>query len=131
MLASRWPCGVASASSVGDTGFAPCCHRASHAADFFFFSFVIRRGCVALPLCAFGSVNAASALVLLSEFPSVSEGLSLIRHPGTRLVGDGRPATELGVACCRIPLTSTVVVWWLLWQYRVSDGTGWLGISVP
>ena len=145
------------------------------------------RGCVALPLCAIGSVHPASALVFLSEFPSrrrsadqgwrassalvfisqgfpslrleaitrlltawwsrrrtprgfplgmtvlpanppcpgriiaswsrtvystrqawlisqltsISEGLSPIRHPGTCLVGDGRPTTELEVVYSR------------------------------
>ena len=32
--------------------------------------FSMWRGCVALPLCAIGSVHPASALVFLSEFPS-------------------------------------------------------------
>ena len=41
----------------------------------------------------------------ISHLTSISEGLSPIRHPGTRLVGDGRPTTDLGVACSRIPLT--------------------------
>ena len=38
---------------------------------------------------------------LISQLTSISEGLSPIRHPGTRLVGDGRPTTELGAAYSR------------------------------
>ena len=165
----------------------------------------MRRGCVALPLCAIGSVHPASALVFLSEFPSrrrsadqgwratsalvfmsqgfpslrlevitrlltawwsrrrtprgyplgmtvppvnpprpgriiaiwsgtaystrqawlisqltsISEGLSPIRHPGTRLAGDGHPTTELEVACSR----SLIPVWMTLMftqTHRVS-----------
>ena len=39
---------------------------------------------------------------LISQLTSISEGLSPIRHPGTRLVGDGRPTTELEVAYSRV-----------------------------
>ena len=35
---------------------------------------------------------------LISQLTSISEGLSPIRHPGIRLVGDGRLTTELEVA---------------------------------
>ena len=41
----RWPCGKASASSAGDTSFAPCCHRTRHVTDF-------SIGCLAAPRCS-------------------------------------------------------------------------------
>ena len=48
-----------------------------------------------------GTAYSTSQVWLISQLTSISEGLSPIRHPGTRLVGDGRPTTELEVAYSR------------------------------
>ena len=50
-----------------------------------------------------GTAYSTRQVWLISQLTSISEGLSPIRHPGTRLVGDGRPTTELEVAYSRIP----------------------------
>ena len=48
-----------------------------------------------------GTAYSTRQVWLISQLTSISEGLSPIRHPGTRLVGDGRPTTELEVAYSR------------------------------
>ena len=50
-----------------------------------------------------GTAYSTRQVWLISQLTSISEGLSPIRHPGTRLVGDGRPTTELEVAYSRVP----------------------------
>ena len=49
-----------------------------------------------------GSAYSTRQAWLISQLTSISEGLSPIRHPGTHLVGDGRPTTKFGVAYSRI-----------------------------
>ena len=56
-----------------------------------------------------GTAYSTRQVWLISQLTSISEGLSPIRHPGTRLVGDGRPTTELGVAYSRLDLSIKLV----------------------
>ena len=51
--------------------------------------------------CWSGTAYSTRQVWLISQLTSISEGLSPIRHPGTRLVGGDRPTTELEVAYSR------------------------------
>ena len=56
-----------------------------------------------------GTAYSTRQVWLISQLTSISEGLSPIRHPGTRLVGDGHPTTELEVAYSRLRCTATFI----------------------
>ena len=61
-----------------------------------------------------GTAYSTRQVWLISQLTSISEGLSPIRHPGTRLVGDGRPTTELEVAYNKHPRYNKADPYYLL-----------------
>ena len=70
-----------------------------------------------------GTAYSTRQVWLISQLTSISEGLSPIRHPGTRLVGDGRPTTELEVAYSRSALPTADGTPCAIWRQHDANKT--------